>query len=106
MNTVVFSILRLCPPVPGARAALLYVGGRPAINWRLFGRGGTPPRIPRAMGRRHGKGSMPPLECRSWEASGRSLVGGNPDFTDAPAHGDDDARFYDRQQAYVHARAE
>ena len=72
MNTVVFSILRLCPPVPGARAALLYVGGRPAINWRLFGRGGTPPRIPRAMGRRHGKGSMPPLECRSWEASGRS----------------------------------
>ena len=49
---------------------------------------------------------MPPLECRSWEASGRSLVGGNPDFTDAPAHGGDDARFYDRQQAYVHARAE
>ena len=36
MNTVVFSILRLCPPVPGARAALLYVGGRPAINWRTI----------------------------------------------------------------------
>ena len=32
------------------------------------------------------------------------LVGGNPDFTKAPGHGDDDARFYDRQQAYVHAR--
>ena len=32
------------------------------------------------------------------------LVGGNPDFTNAPGHGDDDARFYDRQQAYVHAR--
>ena len=31
-------------------------------------------------------------------------VGGNPDFTNAPGHGDDDARFYDRQQAYVHAR--
>ena len=30
--------------------------------------------------------------------------GGNPDFTNAPGHGDDDARFYDRQQAYVHAR--
>ena len=25
------------------------------------------------------------------------LVGGNPDFTNAPGHGDDDARFYDRQ---------
>jgi hypothetical protein len=31
------------------------------------------------------------------------LVGGNPDFTNAPAHADDDARFHDRQQAYVHA---
>ena len=29
---------------------------------------------------------------------------GNPDFTNAPGHGDDNARFYDRQQAYVHAR--
>ena len=28
----------------------------------------------------------------------------DPDFTNAPGHGDDDARFYDRQQAYVHAR--
>ena len=28
----------------------------------------------------------------------------NPDFTNAPGHGDDDARFYDRQQAYIHAR--
>ena len=37
--------------------------------------------------------------------AGSQLVGGNPDFTDAPAHGGDDARFYDRQQAYVHARA-
>ena len=27
------------------------------------------------------------------------LVGGNPDFTNAPAHADDDARFHDRQQA-------
>ena len=35
--------------------------------------------------------------------SARRLVGGNPDFTNAPGHGDDDARFYDRQQAYVHA---
>ena len=35
-------------------------------------------------------------------ASGSSC--GNPDFTNAPGHGDDDARFYDRQQAYVHAR--
>ena len=32
------------------------------------------------------------------------IDGGNPDFTNAPGHGDDDARFYDRQQAYVHAR--
>ena len=31
------------------------------------------------------------------------LVGGNPDFTNAPAHADDDARFHDRQQACVHA---
>jgi len=50
--------------------------------------------------------------CHSWSVAlgkpggGGRLVGGNPDFTDAPAHGDDDARFYDRQQAYVHARAE
>ena len=37
---------------------------------------------------------------------GLRLVGGNADFkfTNAPGHGDDDARFYDRQQAYVHAR--
>ena len=37
---------------------------------------------------------------------GLRLVGGDPDFTNAPGpgHGDDDARFYDRQQAYVHAR--
>ena len=35
---------------------------------------------------------------------GLRLVGGNPDFTNAPGHGDDDARFYDRQQAYLHAR--
>ena len=32
------------------------------------------------------------------------LVGGHPDFTNTPAHADDDARFYDHQQAYVHAR--
>ena len=32
------------------------------------------------------------------------IDGGNPDFTNAPGHGDDDARFYDRQQAYIHAR--
>ena len=35
---------------------------------------------------------------------GLRLCGGNPDFTNAPRHGDDDARFYDRHQAYVHAR--
>ena len=35
---------------------------------------------------------------------GLRLVGGNPDFTNPPGHGDDDARFYDRQQTYVHAR--
>ena len=32
------------------------------------------------------------------------LFFGKPDFTNALGHGDDDARFYDRQQAYVHAR--
>ena len=32
------------------------------------------------------------------------LPGGKPDFTNALGHGDDAARFYDRQQAYVHAR--
>ena len=34
---------------------------------------------------------------------GLRLVGGNPgpDFTNAPGHGDDDARFYDRQQVYI-----
>ena len=37
---------------------------------------------------------------------GLRLVGWNPDFTNAPGHGDDDARFYDRQQAYVHARGD
>ena len=38
---------------------------------------------------------------------GLRLVGSNrdpADFTNEPGHGDDDARFYDRQQAYVHAR--
>ena len=35
---------------------------------------------------------------------GPRLVGGNPDFTNVPGHDDDDARFHDRQQAYVHAR--
>ena len=35
-------------------------------------------------------------------ASGSSA--GTPYFTNAPGHGDDNARFYDRQQAYVHAR--
>ena len=34
---------------------------------------------------------------------GLRFVGGNPDFTNAPGHGNDDTRFYDRQQAYVHA---
>ena len=46
-------------------------------------------------------------ECVSRStASGSSAARapGNPDFTNAPGHGDDDARFYDRQQAYVHAR--
>ena len=33
---------------------------------------------------------------------GLRLVSGNPD--NAPAHGHDDARFYDRQQDYGHAR--
>ena len=35
---------------------------------------------------------------------GLRLVGGHPDFTNTPAHADDGARFYDRQQAYVPAR--
>ena len=48
--------------------------------------------------------------CRRWgikaarEYARIKIDGGNPDFTNAPGHGDDDARFYDRQQAYVHAR--
>ena len=41
---------------------------------------------------------------RPVKIDGLRLVGGNPDFTNAPGHGDDDERFYDRQQAYVHAR--
>ena len=46
------------------------------------------------------------LEYARIKIDGLRLVGGNPDFTNAPGHGDDDARFYDRQhwQAYVHAR--
>ena len=28
--------------------------------------------------------------------AGSQIVGGDPDFTDAPAHGGDDARFYYR----------
>ena len=35
---------------------------------------------------------------------GLRLVGGHPDFTNTPAHADDNTRFYDRQQAYVPAR--
>ena len=60
MNTVVFSILRLCPPVP-------LCGG--SSRYQLGSLGAV---------------------------AGSQLVGGNPDFTDAPAHGGDDARFYDR----------
>jgi hypothetical protein len=45
-----------------------------------------------------------PLLDPSRPFSESRLVGGNPDFTNAPGHGDEDARFYDRQQAYVHAR--
>ena len=43
---------------------------------------------------------------RPVKIDGLRLVGGNPDFANAPGHGDrdDDERFYDRQQAYVHAR--
>ena len=44
------------------------------------------------------------LATRRLRIDGLRLVGGNPDFTNPPGHGDDDARFYDRQQAYVHAR--
>ena len=43
-------------------------------------------------------------EPRPVKIDGLRLVGGNPDFTNAPGHGDDDERFYDRQQAYVHSR--
>ena len=35
---------------------------------------------------------------------GIRLVGGNPDFTNAPGHSDDDGRFYGWQQADVDAR--
>ena len=55
----------------------------------------------------HGLGHILPIVQNASAASIRvRLVGGtrNPDFTNAPGHGDDDARFYDRQQAYVHAR--
>ena len=34
----------------------------------------------------------------------RAAISPKKNFTNAPGHGDDDARFYDRQQAYVHAR--
>ena len=43
------------------------------------------------MGRLHATAGVVSLLPR-----GGRLVGGNPDFTDAPAHGGDDARFYDR----------
>ena len=52
------------------------------------------------------KNSFPARESRyaRIKIDGLRLVGGNPDFTNAPGHGNDDTRFYDRQQAYVHAR--
>ena len=49
----------------------------------------------------HGSESSSLVEYARIKIDG--LVGGNPDFTNAPAHADDDARFHDRQQAYVHA---
>ena len=49
-------------------------------------------------------GASRPCASTRIKIEGLRLVGGNPDFTNAPGHGDDDARFYDRQQAYVHAR--
>ena len=54
---------------------------------------------PRAVGSRfHNR------HARQTGPHGRVFKPANPDFTNAPGHGDDDARFYDRQQAYVHAR--
>ena len=49
-----------------------------------------------------GKSIKTAREYARIKIDGLRLVGGNPDFTSAPGHGDD-ARFYDRQQAYVHA---
>ena len=101
MNTVVFSIIRLCPPVVPVDS----------INWRTIRPWGdtaenSPCHGPQAWEGLHATAGVVSLLGSLGAVAGSQLVGGNSDFTDAPAHGGDDARFYDRQQAYVHARAE
>jgi hypothetical protein len=49
-------------------------------------------------------GASRPRASTPGSRSALRLVSGNPDFANAPAHGHADARFYDRQQDYGHAR--
>ena len=62
----------------------------------------------RPLGKRHGlpagRRLQIPQSARETNWTTWTREPANPDFTNAPGHGDDDARFYDRQQAYVHAR--
>ena len=82
------------------RKLLCYAGDATAARTWVAGPRGRPAQ----------KSPLPPLghqdprEYARSKIDGLRLVSGNPDFTNAPAHGDDDARFYDWQQAYVNAR--
>ena len=88
-------------------------GVRVVINWRTIRPWGdtsenSPCHGPQAWEGLHATAGVVSLLGSLGAVAGSQLVGGNrdPDFTDAPAHSGDDARFYHRQQAYVHARAE
>ena len=94
MNTVVSSILRLCPPVPlcGGSSRYQLAAIRP---WGDTSEN-SPCHGPQAWEGLHATAGVVSLLGSLGAVAGSQLVGGNPDFTDAPAHGGDDARFYDR----------
>ena len=63
-----------------------------------------PPEKQRQHARDDVAGASRPRASTPGSRSALRLVSGNPDFANAPAHGHADARVYDRQQDYGHAR--
>ncbi len=78
-----------------ARRSTLDFGGRRKLRLLTWGEG---PTVLLAHGW-SGRGSQMGCFAEPLVDAGYRVVA-----FDAPGHGDDDARFYDRRQAYVHAR--